>query len=242
VTSGASVRPAGVLRGALAILQRHPRRVIGAGAVVFGATAVVDVGVARLYEQADAAHPLLLVVVVMGTGLSLLGSTFYAGLLDRVVAEEERGMERRSLGHILRTLPYVRLIAADVLLTVGTIVLGAALLVPGLVFLTYFCLVGPVINMEDHGVVDAFRRSARLVRGHFRLVFLLVTLPILLEEQVMHTVEFLVHGEPALGVFAVNATVGAVVGSVVGLTEVTLAHRLAVHAPLAKAPVRLAPL
>jgi hypothetical protein len=151
--------------------------------------------------------------------------------MDRVVGEEERGHPRQPLRQILRTLPYGRLIAVDLLLVLGTAVLSFALLVPGIVFFTFYSLVGPAVVMEDRKVLSAFRRSARLVRGHFWLVFLLVTLPIALEENVVHGIVEAVDSLGLLAVFAINTLAGAVVGSVVAVVEVTLAHRLAIRKP-----------
>ena len=105
------------------------------------------------------------------------------------------------------------------------------MVVPGLIFYTFFSLVGPAVVMEDRGVFDGFRRSMRLVRGHFWLTFVLVTLPILFEEDVVHGVVSLVHDASPFLVFVVNALAGAVVGSVVALVEVMLASRLAMRKP-----------
>jgi hypothetical protein len=163
--------------------------------------------------------------------LATFGTTFFAGLLDRIVGEEERGHPRRPLGQVLRTLPYWRLIAADVLLSLGAAVATILLIVPGLIFYTYFSLVGPAVVMEDRKVFDAFRRSMRLVRGKFWLTFLLVTLPILVEEDAVHGMVALVGDASPLLVFVVNTLAGAAVGSVVALVEVTLAGRLAMRKP-----------
>jgi membrane-anchored glycerophosphoryl diester phosphodiesterase (GDPDase) len=105
------------------------------------------------------------------------------------------------------------------------------LIVPGVIFYTYFSLVGPAVVMEDRKVFDAFRRSMRLVRGKFWLTFLLVTLPLFVEEDVVHGIVALVGDASPFLVFIVNALAGAVVGSVIALVEVTLAGRLAMRKP-----------
>jgi hypothetical protein len=63
------------------------------------------------------------------------------------------------------------------------------------------------------------------------LTFLLVTLPILVEEDAVHGIVALVGGTNAAVVFVVNVLAGTAVGSVVALVEVTLASRLAVRKP-----------
>jgi hypothetical protein len=80
----------------------------------------------------------------------------------------------------------------------------------------------------------------RLVRGHFWLTLLLVTLPILVEEDVVHGIVALVGEASPFFVFVVNALAGAAVGSVVALVEVTLAGRLAMHKP-EPAPAHVSP-
>jgi len=97
--------------------------------------------------------------------------------------------------------------------------------------------------MEDRKVFSAFRRSRQLVRGHFWLVFVLVTLPIVLEENVVHGIVEVFESLGSLAVFVVNMLAGAAVGSIVAVIEVTLAHRLAIRKPdpaLAKeSPVKI---
>jgi hypothetical protein len=204
--------------------------IAGAALVVFGISASVDVLADTLADQAGD-NPGLVGLVLVVVGLAVFGTEFFAGLMDRVVGEEERGHARQPLRHILRTLPYGRLIAVDLLLVLGTAVLSLALLVPGIVFVTFYAFVGPAVVMEDRKVFSAFGRSRRLVRGHFWLVFLLVTLPILFEENVVHGLVEAFEGLGPLWVFVVNAAAGAAVGSVVAVVEVTLAHRLAIRKP-----------
>jgi hypothetical protein len=219
-----------VLGAALRVYRRRFGLVAGSALVVFGISAGLDV----LFEVAGdqvGDYPGLLAPLLVIAGVATFGTTFFAGLLDRIVGEEERGHPRRSLREVLRTLPYWRLIGADVLLSLGAVVTLLMLVVPGLIFYTFFSLVGPAVVMEDRGVFDGFRRSVRLVRGHFWLTLLLVTLPILVEEDVVHGIVELVGDASLFLVFVVNALAGAAVGSVIALVEVTLASRLAMRKP-----------
>jgi hypothetical protein len=222
------VRP--VLVAAFGTYRRRFWLIAGAALVVFGISAGIDV----LFDVAGdlvGDYPGLLAPLLVIAGVATFGTTFFAGLLDRIVGEEERGHPRRSLREVVRTLPYWRLIGADVLLSLGAVVALLLLVVPGLIFYTFFSLVGPAVVMEDRGIFDGFRRSVRLVRGHFWLTLLLVTLPLLVEEDVVHGVVALVGDASPFLVFVVNALAGAVVGSVVALVEVTLAGRLAMRKP-----------
>ena len=222
------VRP--VLVAAFGTYRRRFGLIAGAALVVFGISAGLDVLVDAVDDRVSE-YPGLVATLLVIAGLATFGTTFFAGLLDRIVGEEERGHPRRPLGQVLRTLPYWRLLAADVLLSLGAVVGTLLLIIPGLIFYTYFALVGPAVVMEDRGVFDAFRRSTRLVRGKFWLTFLLVTLPILVEEDAVHGIVGLVGDAGPFLVFGVNAIAGAAVGSVVALVEVTLAGRLAMRKP-----------
>jgi hypothetical protein len=220
-----------VVATAFRILRRRFFLVAGPALVVFGLSAGVDVLADALADGPGQDSGPLTALVLVATGMALFGTTFFAGFLDHIVRAEEQGEPVPKLGHVLRTLPYGRLIAADFLLMLGAAVLIIFLIAPGLAFYTFFCLVGPVIVREDRKVRDAFRRSRRLVRGKFWLVFLLVTLPVVVEEDVVHSFVEAAEGLDPLFVFLVNAAAGAAVGSIVALVEVTLAHRLAERRP-----------
>jgi hypothetical protein len=217
-----------VLVGAAGTYRRRFGVIAGAALVVFGISATVDVAADVLADQAGD-NPGLVAIVLTMAGLAVFGTEFFAGLMDRIVGEEERGHPRQPLRQILRKLPYGRLIVADLLLALGTALFSLALFVPGLLFFTFFALVGPAVVMEDRKVFSAFGRSRRLVRGHFWLVFLLVTLPIVVEENVVHGIVEAFEGLGVPAVFVVNTLAGAVVGSIVAVVEVTLAHRLAMR-------------
>ena len=55
-----------------------------------------------------------------------------------------------------------RLLVADIVLIGGAVVGLALFVVPGLIWMTLFTLVGPVIVQERHGLVDGFRRQVSL--------------------------------------------------------------------------------
>lgn len=194
--------------------------------IVFGVLGAIDVEVQVAFDDAwglDLAKVLLALVLV---ALGAAGTVFYPGLLDRIVGVERGHNERQSMGAVLRTLPYGRLIVAEIILFVVTTIGLALFIVPGLIAFTLFGLVGPTITIEDRGAIDAFRRSARLVRPHFWLVFLLVTLPIGLEHVAEEQVHHFVASAHFLVRFAGHGIVGMIVGSIVGLVEVHLAFRL----------------
>ncbi len=119
---------------------------------------------------------------MLGAG-ALLGDVLYAGVVAAVVVAEREGGERR-LRDVLSHLPLLRLIAADLLLGLVVVVGLLLLVVPAFVWLTWFALIAPVIEVERPSVRAAFRRSRELVRGHFWLVFWIV-IPIVLGSEIL---------------------------------------------------------
>jgi hypothetical protein len=160
------------------------------------------------------------------TAVVTLGTTFFAGFLDRVVAADQHGGEDVSLGQVLRELPFGRLIIAD-LAAVAIIIAGVlALLIPGLIAAVLLGIVGPLIVIEDLRVWPALRRSAQLVRPHFFMTFLLVLVPMLLEESLLGWMEGVgAHAHLYLRLPA-DLALTVVVASFVGMLEITLAHGL----------------
>jgi hypothetical protein len=107
-----------------------------------------------------------LVAIVLQVVTATIGEVFYAGVAMTAVSESMEGRPRASIGRVMRTLPYGRLIAVDLLFVVGLGIGLALLIVPGLIFFARYILVAPVVEIERGGVVGSFRRSRELARGH----------------------------------------------------------------------------
>jgi hypothetical protein len=116
---------------------------------------------------------------------SLLGEVFYAGAVALALARGEES-EPPSLRSVGRRLAYWKLIAVDIVFGVGAALGTLLLIVPGIVFFTWFALAGPIVELEGAGVRGAFARSRQLVRGRFWTV-LLVLLPITLGSELLAT-------------------------------------------------------
>jgi hypothetical protein len=118
----------------------------------------------------------LVIAALVQVGTALVGEVFYAGAVAALVVGTRTGLRRR-LGDVARELPYLRLLAVDILYSLGVAMLVLLLIVPGLVFFAYFALTAPVVEIEDRAIRAAFGRSLQLVRGHFWTV-LAILLPI----------------------------------------------------------------
>ena len=203
--------------------RMEPARVIVPGLVIFGLDAIQG----TFYTEVAVDH--LGVGSLIGAilfGASALGLTFYAGMLERLVGSVERNEAPQPVTHVLRTLPWGRLLIAEGILIVLGAVASVLLIVPGLIIGTLFALVGPLINLLDSSVPDAFKRSLQLVWPHFMLVFLIITLPLALEHEVVVFVAELIPHEHIWAVFLTTFILGDLFGMALGLLEVTLAERL----------------
>ena len=121
---------------------------------------------------------------------------FYAGVVAALIVEKRTGIRRR-LGDVARELPYLRLLAVDLLYSVGVALFLLLLIVPGILFFTYYALTAPIVEIEDRRIRAAFRRSRELVRGHFWTV-LAILLPVSV------AIELITEADQA----AVNALLG----------------------------------
>ena len=201
----------------------EPARVIVPGLVIFGLDAIQG----TFYTEIAVDH--LGVGSVIGAvlfGASSLGLTFYSGMLERLVGSVERGEPAQPVFTVLRTLPWGRLLVAEAILILISAVASVALVVPGLIVGTMFALVGPLINLLDSSVPQAFRRSLQLVWPHFMLVFVIITLPLAVEHEIVVFFAELVPHEHIWAVFLTTFVLGDLFGMALGLMEVTLAERL----------------
>jgi hypothetical protein len=226
------VRVGPLWRHALTTYRARFPVVAGAAVVVFVPlallmTAITIWGQRFSADQAGGRGLLVFLATLLGTSVIVLGSAFYAGLLDKVVGEHQHGHHRESVSDILRTLPYRPLVAADLLLSV---IVAAGLLLfvlPGVILFTLFALVGPLITIEGQTPLGAFRRSVTLIRPVFGIAFVAVTLPVVLEHAFVHTIEHAVlHRPPFLTAFILSGIGAVTVAAFVGLVEVTLAFAL----------------
>ena len=229
-------RARGVIRAALRTYRERFWRVAGTAFVVFGAVAAIDAVATVLVIDRHVSRPAGAAITSVASAVfSMVGVVIYAGILDKVVGAHLHGHPDLRIREIRRVLPLRRLVAADVVLAVATIIGLALFVVPGVVVFTMWCLVGPVVTIEDRAVGSAFRRSWQLVRPCFWLTLFLVALPLQVEQTVLHAIHYTdIFEHPLVPAFLVNGLLGMVVGSVVGLVEVVLAYELISRSSVAR--------
>ncbi len=217
------LHPLELARMAWGTARAEPARVIVPALVIFGldaiqATFFTEVSSNRFGWEAAAGIAVF--------GVSSLGLTFYAGMLERLVGSVERNEAPQPVSQVLRSLPWGRLILADLALFFIDAIAALLIVVPGLVVGTLFALVGPLINLLDVSVPQALRRSVKVVWPHFFIVFCFITLPLAIEHEVLVLVADLIPNEALWLVFLSNFILGDLFGMALGLMEVTLAERL----------------
>jgi hypothetical protein len=109
----------------------------------------------------------------LGIVVSLAVGTLYQGMVVELVRDVQDGRLDASVGDLMRSvLPVLGpLIGAGILAGIGVAVGFFLLIVPGLILLTIWAVIAPVIVIERRGVFDAFGRSRQLVKGQGWPVF-----------------------------------------------------------------------
>lgn len=169
--------PLPTFREVFGLYRRHAVSLLILGAVILTPLALVEV-LTRDVGTIDTGDGLLLslsnlAVVSLRFASSLFGEVFYSGAVALLVLHSHHD-SRLDLGHALRSLPFGRLIGVDLLYTTIVLVGLILLIVPGLVFITWFWLAGAIVEVEDRRPIAALRHSRRLVKGSFWRVFAIV--------------------------------------------------------------------
>jgi hypothetical protein len=220
-----------VVTTALGTYRRSFWRIVIAALIVFAPIdLVVTLATGMATAYAERSDVLSMFLWTSGTALGLAGTmlslVFFAGVVDRIVAVDQKGEEDLPIRATLRGLPAGRLIAAG-FVSAAIVVVGLLLfLIPGLVCMVLFAIVGPLIVIEDLGVMRALRRSAQLTRRHALLVIVTVLIPTALDEEVTSWLERFGWIEHVWVRVPIDVVSTIVVGGLVGVLEVTLAHAL----------------
>jgi hypothetical protein len=218
------IRAGRILAGAVRVARRDPWRILGVAIAVTVATVLAEIVADHVVDEHSAWQAAIAGVLTEGIGL--LGTVFLSGFLCRLTGGAGRGQEPVAIREVLATLPWRRLVAADLVVVLLVVAGLIALVIPGLVLANLLALAGPVIEIEDRPVRAALRRSARLVRPYFWPVALLAMVPLILVSQLE------VAGPEPTGVpeiletLAIRGVAGGVVEAVIGLVLVQLCYRL----------------
>ena len=160
----------GVLGEAWQLYTRFFARFFVIAVIVYLIVNLVNAVVATLFGHGVGVSLLLALIT---TVVSLVGTFWLQGALVFAVDDVRDGRIDSTVGEIFeRVRPRLgTLILAGILAALGIAVGLVLLIVPGLIFLTWWCLIVPVIVLEGKAVGESFSRSRELVRGHGWTVF-----------------------------------------------------------------------
>jgi hypothetical protein len=105
---------------------------------------------------------------LLAAGIGLVATYWFQGMVVEAVRDIQDGKRDFDVGSLFRSVaPVVApLIAAGILAGFGIAIGFLLLIVPGLILVTIWAVVAPVIVIERRGVFEAFGRSRQLVQGN----------------------------------------------------------------------------
>jgi hypothetical protein len=216
----------GTLAQALRLYRRHWKLLVPLGVAVLLPQAIIaastdGIEIERLESLGDY---LKLLAIPFTVVISLGGEALLAGVITALVLQWRLGHRLPGVLAVVSSLAWVRLIAVDLLLAIGAAIGLIMLIVPGLLILAYFSIAPAVIEIENRGILDALKRSARLVRGQVWRVFVLLVAVITVTEGIAQVLLALFHGfagELASEV-AVDALLESIQGLIIALVAISL--------------------
>ena len=163
----------GVLSEAWDFYKQHWRHLLTISFIVFLGVALLSILLVGLLTWFGA---------ILAAIISLVATFWVQGALVTAVADARDGRVDPSVGetfdHVRPRLPAI--IVAGILAGLGIAIGLVLLIVPGLVLLTWWILIIPVIVLEERRAGESFSRSRELVRGHGWSVFGVIVLTILI--------------------------------------------------------------
>ncbi|MGH2703580.1 MAG: hypothetical protein ACRDJ4_00345 [Actinomycetota bacterium] len=189
-----------VLTGIFATYRQQFAVLVPAALVVYLVPALVG-----LLLLGGGAGPFMAVAVTVGAGI--VAGVWYQGMVVEAVRDMRDGVRDFTLPRLVRSVApvVVPLVGAGLLAAIAIAVGLIAFVVPGLVLLTWWAVVAPVIVIERASVPDAFSRSRNLVKGNGWNVFGVIVL--------LYLLQFVASG--ILGVFARGSLIGRTITDLV---------------------------
>lgn len=170
------VQPADTFRQIVSLYRKHAVSLLLLGAIILTPLALVEVLTKDIGEvETDDGFLLLsnLAILSLRSAAGLLGEVFYSGAVALLVLHVHESV-RLDLRDVFQRLPFTRLVAVDLLYAAIVLVGLILLVIPGLIFMTWFWLAGAVVEVEDRRPIAALRRSRNLIKGNFWRAFAVV--------------------------------------------------------------------
>jgi hypothetical protein len=169
----------GILGEAWGLYIKFFRRFFAVAIIVYLIVNLLNALVATAFGHGVGIAILLALIT---TVVSLVGTFWLQGALVFAVDDVRDGKIDTTIGQLFeRVSPYLwTLIGAGILAALGIGFGLLLLIVPGLILLTWWCLIVPVIVLEGKPIGASFSRSRELVRGHGWTVFGVVVITAIL--------------------------------------------------------------
>jgi hypothetical protein len=163
----------GVIGEAWGVYKAHWQHLLTLAFVVYVAVALIG---------ALLALTLTWVGVILAALVSLVALFWLQASLVKAVDDVRDGQADLSLGATFSAAQkhLGPVIVAGILAAIGITIGLILLIVPGLILLTWWCLIVPTIVLENRSAGDSFSRSRELVKGHAWSVFGVIVLVVLL--------------------------------------------------------------
>jgi hypothetical protein len=163
----------GVLTEAWEYYKAHWKHLLAIALVVYAGVALISVILTALFGVVGA---------ILAAAVSIVGLFLLQGALVTAVSDIRDGRADLSVGDTFRKAqPFLgRIAGASILAGIGIALGFVALIIPGLILMTIWLFIIPVIVLENSSIGDSFGRSRELVRGYGMNVFGVIALTILL--------------------------------------------------------------
>jgi hypothetical protein len=155
---------AGVLEKVFDVYRNQFAVIVPAALVVF-----VPVAIIAALAGSEGSVGLAIVAAIV----SFIGTFWFQGVVVEAVRDIQDGRRDFTVGQLFESVRPVLapLIGIGVLAGIGVAIGLVLLIVPGLILLTWWAVIAPVIVIERGRALDAFGRSRELVRGNGWAVF-----------------------------------------------------------------------
>jgi hypothetical protein len=189
-----------VLGDALDVYRRLWRRSVVVAGIVFAVVALAQ----ALSDRHPTSGTFLVSIV-----LSLLGGLLVQGALVEVVRDLHEGQSPATASsYYERTRGRLgTLLGATVLFALGVGLGFVLLVVPGLILMSRWSLVVPLVMIERLGARESFRRSAEIVRGQTGKVLVVVVLAALISSVASLAITYAFTSLPSFLAVWVGSTV-----------------------------------
>jgi hypothetical protein len=163
----------GVIGEAWNLYKAHWRHLLSISFVVYLAVALIGVVLVALLTWVGA---------ILAALISLIGIFWLQAALVKAVDDIRDGRADLSLSQTFEAARahLTPVIVAGIIASIGIGIGFVLLIIPGLVLLTFWCVIIPTIVLEGKSAGESFGRSFDLVRGYFWRVLGVIVLTILI--------------------------------------------------------------